>query len=69
VALKPLGTIEMFVANEDLRGGTGANFVVDWAADGPMSEPVVEAVMIGVLGTTSYSFVSQGRNTRLIEPE
>ncbi|HEX2136932.1 MAG TPA: DUF3124 domain-containing protein [Microvirga sp.] len=69
VALKPLGTIEMFVANEDLRGGTGANFVVDWAADGPMSEPVVEAVMIGVVGTTSYSFVSQGRNTRLIEPE
>jgi hypothetical protein len=66
VALKPLGTIEIFVANADLRGGTGANFVVDWAADGVISEPVVEAVLIGVLGTTSYSFVSQGRPTRLV---
>jgi hypothetical protein len=67
VALKPLGTIEMFVANEDLRGGTGANFIVDWAADGPISEPAIEAVMIGVHGTTGYSFVSPGRPSRLIK--
>jgi hypothetical protein len=66
VALKPLGTIEVFVANADLRGGTGANFLVDWAADGPISEPAVEAVMIGVQGTTSYSFVSQGRAIRML---
>jgi Protein of unknown function (DUF3124) len=66
VVLKPLGTIEMFVAHEDLRGGTGANFVIDWAADGPISEPVVEAVMMGVWGTTSYSFVSQGRTATIV---
>jgi hypothetical protein len=69
VALKPLGTIEMFVAKEDLRGGAGANFLVEWAADGPISEPVMEAVLIGVLGTTSYSFVSQGRTTRIVGPD
>jgi hypothetical protein len=66
VALKPLGTIEVFVGNADLRGGTGANFLVDWAADGPISEPAVEAVMIGAQGTTSYSFVSQGRAIRML---
>jgi hypothetical protein len=66
VALKPLGTIEIFVAHDDLRGGTGANFVVGWAAHEPISEPVVEAVMIGVQGTTSYSFVSKGRPLQLV---
>lgn len=64
VALKPLGTIEVFVPAEDLRGGTGANFLVDWASPALSSEPVIEAVMIGTVGTTSYSFVSQARTLR-----
>jgi hypothetical protein len=66
VALKPFGTVEMFVASDDIRGGTGANFVVEWAAQGAMSEPVIETVMIGAVGTTSYSFVSQGRSVRMV---
>ena len=66
VTLKPFGTVEMFVASDDIRGGTGANFVVEWAAQGAMSEPVIETVMIGAVGTTSYSFVSQGRSVRMV---
>jgi hypothetical protein len=69
VALKPLGTIEIFVAREDRRAGAGANFVVDWAADGPISEPVIEAVMIGTQGNATYSFVSPGRPERIVRPE
>lgn len=69
VALKPLGTIEMFVAGQDRRAGMGANFVVDWAADGPIAEPVIEAVMIGTQGNATYSFASQGRSTRIVQPE
>lgn len=69
VALKPLGTIEVFVAREDRRAGTGANFVVDWAADGPISEPAIEAVMIGTQGNATYSFVSPGRPERIVQPE
>ena len=34
VALKPFSTVEVFVPTTDVRGGTGANFVVDWAATG-----------------------------------
>ena len=64
VAVKPLGTIEIFVPRDDTRGGTGANFLVGWAAAGPIAEPVVETVMIGTVGNTSYSFVSQGRAVR-----
>jgi hypothetical protein len=69
VALKPLGTIEMFVAGNDRRAGMGANFVVDWTADAPITEPVVEAVMIGTQGNATYSFISQGRPTRIVQPE
>jgi hypothetical protein len=61
IALKPLATVEAFVPAEDVRGGTGANFIVDWAAAGPIAPPAVEAVMIGAIGSASYSFVSVGR--------
>ncbi len=61
VAVKPFGTVEIFVAKDDTRGGTGANFVVGWAAQGPIAEPVIETVMIGSQGNFSWSFVSQGR--------
>jgi len=61
--------IEMFVAREDRRAGTGANFVVEWAADGPISEPVIEAVMIGTQGNATYLFVSPGRPERIVQPD
>jgi hypothetical protein len=61
IALKPFGTIEMFVSDDDRSGGGGANFVVHWSATEPITKPIMEAVMMGAIGTTSYSFVSQGR--------
>ena len=50
VALKPFATVEVFIAATDVRGGTGANFVVDWAAAGEIAEPAVEALMVGSVG-------------------
>jgi hypothetical protein len=66
VALKPFATIEVFIPTTDVRGGTGANFIVDWAADGPIAEPVVEALMLGGLGTGQYAFISQGRPVKVV---
>jgi hypothetical protein len=66
IALRPLGAIEIFVSRDDLRGGLGANFIVDWAATDLIAEPVVEAVMIGSIGTNSYSFAVQGRTIRMV---
>jgi hypothetical protein len=66
VALKPFATIEVFVAVNDVRGGTGANFIVDWAATGEIAEPVVEALMVGGIGSGHYAFISQGRPIRLV---
>ena len=66
VALKPFSTIEVFVPATDVRGGTGANFVVDWAATGEIAEPVVEALMFGGVGSGHYAFVSQGRPIKIV---
>ena len=64
VALKPFATIEIFIPTSDVRGGTGANFVVDWAAAGEVAEPAVEALMVGGIGAGHYAFISQGRPIR-----
>jgi hypothetical protein len=66
VALKPFSTVEVFVPTTDVRGGTGANFVVDWAAAGEIAEPVVEALMFGGLGSGHYAFISQGRPLKVV---
>ena len=66
VALKPFSTIEVSIATSDVRGGTGANFVVDWAATGEIAEPVVEALMVGDVGAAHYAFISQGRAIRIV---
>jgi hypothetical protein len=66
VALKPFSTVEVFVPTTDVRGGTGANFVVVWAATGEIAEPVVEALMVGGIGSGHYAFISQGRPVRVV---
>ena len=66
VALKPFATIEVSIPASDVRGGTGANFVVDWAATGEIAEPAVEALMVGSVGPGHYAFISQGRPIRIV---
>ena len=61
VALKPYGAIQIVVPEQDIRGGLGANFTVDWSSPEAIDEPIVEAVMIGGMGTQGHSFVSVGR--------
>jgi Protein of unknown function (DUF3124) len=66
IAVRQYGTVEVFIAADDVRGGTGANFLVGWAASRPIAEPVIEAVMIGNVGTSGYSFAIQGQAIRII---
>ncbi len=59
--LGAMATADFFVDSSDVRGGTGANFVVDWASEQAVSEPLIEAVMVGSVGAKGISFVSRGR--------
>lgn len=69
VALAPFATVEVFIPVTDIRGGTGANFVVDWAATAPIAEPLIEALMLGGIGNATYSFISRGRPIGRAGPE
>ena len=68
IAIRPLGSAETFVPAEDTRGGTGANFVVEWAAEGEITEPLIEAVMVGTIGTQGFSFTSRGKTMTIATP-
>jgi hypothetical protein len=61
MTLAPLATAEFLVEQQDASGGSGANFIVVWDADEPVYEPLMEAVMIGIAGSTSISFTSAAR--------
>ena len=61
VRIAPLASAQFFVRETDVSGGSAASFLVDWGAEGPLSEPVVEAVMVGTAMNQGVSFTSQGR--------
>lgn len=58
--LAPFETTAFVVEKSDYKGGSGSNFVVEWAAHGGASTPVIEAVMIGVDPEYQISFVRSG---------
>jgi hypothetical protein len=61
VYLKPYASIQVVVAQDDVRAGVGASFTVDWAKLPGGDEPSIEAVMAAFTGTRSYSFIATGR--------
>ncbi|MEA2115245.1 MAG: DUF3124 domain-containing protein [Thermodesulfobacteriota bacterium] len=61
VPVGPLASIRFIVPESDKEGGSGAKFLVHWRAEKPVSEPIVESVMIGTKMQQGISFISQGR--------
>lgn len=59
--ISPLASTSFVVEENDLRGGVGANFIVEWESENPVFPPVVEAVMISTSQQQGISFVSVGR--------
>ncbi|MEZ5392359.1 MAG: DUF3124 domain-containing protein [Bryobacterales bacterium] len=64
VLLDPMGTVEWMIDVHDTEGGSGANFIVGWGAQGPIARPVMEAIMLA--GSRGISFVSQGRPVEVV---
>ncbi len=58
--LKPLESIHYIVKESDVDGGPGANFIVKWHSDKPVSTPLIESIMIGTRNQQGISFVSRG---------
>ena len=66
VSLDPMSTVEWVIEEHDTEGGSGANFLVGWGAPGPITRPVMEAVMLGQVSGRGISFVSQGRPLEVV---
>lgn len=61
IEIDPLGTAEYLIPQDDITGGSGANFVVTWTpTDVEARAPLVQAVMVGRDGDRSFSFVCTG---------
>ena len=67
VTLNALESLRYVVAERDTSGGSGANFLVRWEADGHVNPPIVESIMIGTQFQQGISFTSRGRE--IIAPE
>jgi hypothetical protein len=60
IYLKPLETIDIVIDEANTEGGTGGNFVFNWAIRNKHHEPLFEAVMISTSGQQGLSFVTRG---------
>ncbi|MBU2650419.1 MAG: DUF3124 domain-containing protein [Bacteroidetes bacterium] len=60
VFLLPMETVEIIIDETDREGGTGANFVFDWAILPGSNEPYFEAVMISTANQQGLSFSTKG---------
>lgn len=64
VFIAPMETIEIVLDENNLQGGTGANFLFYWMKEERTPEPYFEAVMISTSGQQGISFTTQGRRIR-----
>jgi hypothetical protein len=61
VTLAPLETIYIYIPEDDVAGGFGANFIIKWKALQEVNMPIIECVMIGTKSGQGISFVSPGQ--------
>ena len=59
--LGPMASADFFVEADDTDNGVGTNLIVEWVAEEPVYEPVVETLMINTSGSQGLSFTSPGR--------
>ena len=59
--IPPMGTHEIFIPRSDDLGGSGANFVIVWTSDVPVSPPIVEGVHANLPAGRAIVFTTTAR--------
>lgn len=57
----PLASADTVVKKSDTRAGVGGSFVVEWQAAEVVTEPVIQAIMVGTDYQQGISFLTEGR--------
>jgi hypothetical protein len=64
IFVAPMETIEIVIEEQDQEGGTGANFLFDWAIKPNSNEPFFEGIMISTSGQQGLSFTTHGQKLK-----
>lgn len=62
ILLFPLESIEFVVDENEIKGGAGANFIVDWGTNNYSNQLLIQAIMIGTEGQQGISFITDSKN-------
>ncbi len=68
VSLGVLATRRFVVHESDRSGGSGAKFIVAWESGKPVTEPLIESVMISTKTQQGISFTSRGQVLDAVVP-
>lgn len=60
VKLGALASADVLIEHRDQAGGAGANFLVVWSADAPITPPIIESINSYFFGCQSGVFASRG---------
>lgn len=64
----PMETLEIVIAQLDVEGGTGSNFLFEWKIPVNCPEPLFEGVMNSMLGTQGISFTTHAKRINVVCP-
>ena len=61
LVLGKMASVRYVVKESDKKGGSGANFIVEWQSDEKVNPPIIESIMIGTQSQQGLSFSSRGQ--------
>ena len=62
--LTPMASVDFVVDLNDMRGGSGANFIIKWAGKENLSTPIIQAVMVNNSGNRAFAFITNGQSIK-----
>jgi len=61
ISVLPMETLEIVIAQKDVEGGTGSNFLFEWMTPRDCPEPLFEGLMNSMEGNQGVSFTTYAR--------
>ena len=58
--ISKMASVSFNISQSDISGGIGANFIVEWGANQSVTEPYIQAIMLGTHGTHGFSWRNPG---------
>jgi hypothetical protein len=58
--LSQMASVSFNISRTDVSGGIGANFIVEWGTNESVTEPYIQAIMIGLHGNQGFSWRNPG---------